>query len=457
MSEDLLNFGFQPDQDSMIKVIGVGGGGGNAVKHMCKMGITGVDFIVCNTDAQALENSPVPVKIQLGVSLTEGRGAGNKPRRGEQAAIESLDDLKEILQNNTRMVFITAGMGGGTGTGAAPVIARVARENDILTIAVVTLPSKKEGKLRFQQALEGAEELKKYVDSMLVISNENLHSIYGDLPATQAFAQADNILATAVKGCAEIITLHGNINIDFADVNTVMRESGVFIMGSGIAEGEGRALCAVKEALVSPLLDSNDIFGTDNILLNITSGEEEIRMGEIGQIIDYLQDRAGDEANIIWGNGQDSTLGDKINVTIIATGFTRNPNSLFHEEPEVETVSLLDEEEPELVEVQKPVSHEPKAVLPEPEAVLVEEQEAVLSESHSSPEIIEQVEFVVEEKPVVIENREVVNKAVEKKQKRKEKKDARKAKTQENGESVTNWFVGQMNSLFSDNDMEIEE
>jgi cell division protein FtsZ len=441
MPEDLLNFGFQPNQNSMIKVIGVGGGGGNAVKHMGKMGISGVDFIVCNTDAQALINSPVPVKIQLGVSLTEGRGAGNKPRRGEQAAIENLEDVRAVLEKSAKMVFITAGMGGGTGTGAAPVIARLARENDILTIAVVTLPSKKEGRLRFNQALEGVEELKKYVDSMLVISNENLHRIYGDLPATQAFAQADNILATAVKGCAEIITLHGNINIDFADVNTVMRDSGVFIMGTGIAKGEDRALRAVKEALVSPLLDSNDIFGTDNILLNITSGEEEIRMGEIGLIIDYLQDRAGDEANIIWGNGLDPKLEDNINVTIIATGFKKNPNSLFQEEPEVETVNLLAEEEP----------------------VLVEEKESVLGEFENNIESGGEPEFVIETVKMSEPEKVVEDNIVEKKPKKKKKvqstesKKKEKKKSESGGESVSNWFVGQMNSLFSDSDMEIEE
>ena len=247
-SDDLLSFGFQHNYHSIIKVVGVGGGGGNAVNHMYRKGIAGVDFLVCNTDSQALVNSPVPVKVQLGVSLTEGRGAGNKPKRGEQAAIENLAEIREVLETGTKMVFITAGMGGGTGTGAAPVIAQLAREMDILIIAVVTLPSIKEGRLRYEQAIEGIKKLERFVDCLLVISNENLHIIYGDLPAREAFAQADNIVATAVKGCAEIITLHGNINIDFADVNTVMRESGVFIMGTGFAEGERRALRAVEEA-----------------------------------------------------------------------------------------------------------------------------------------------------------------------------------------------------------------
>jgi len=339
-SEDLLTFGFHHDYQSIIKVVGVGGGGGNAVNHMFRMGIAGVDFLVCNTDSQALVNSPVPVKVQLGVSLTEGRGAGNKPKRGEQAAIENLAEIRTVLETGTKMVFITAGMGGGTGTGAAPVIAQLAREMDILTIAVVTLPSIKEGRLRYDQAIEGIRKLQRFVDSLLVISNENLHKVYGDLPAREAFAQADNIVATAVKGCAEIITLHGNINIDFADVNTVLRESGVFIMGTGFAEGENRATRAAEEALRSPLLDSNNISGTENILLNITSGEDEVRMGEIGDIIDYLQNAAGDNANIIWGNGYDAKLGNKISVTVIATGFEINPNRILRPEPQKEFVVI---------------------------------------------------------------------------------------------------------------------
>src|SRR5665647_362591 len=238
------------------------------------------------------------------------------------------------------MVFITAGMGGGTGTGAAPIIAQLARDMDILTIAVVTMPSKKEGKLRYDQAMEGILKLDRYVDCMLVISNENLHKVYGELPAREAFAKADDIVCTAVKGCAEIITLHGNINIDFADVNTVMRDSGVFIMGTGFAEGPNRAFEAVEDALQSPLLDSNNIFGTSNILLNIISGEEEVRMGEIGQIIDYLQQAAGDNANIIWGNGYDASLGSKISVTIIATGFEHDPNPIRNTSPATEKVTL---------------------------------------------------------------------------------------------------------------------
>ena len=340
--DELFNFGLERANSSIIKVIGVGGGGCNAVKNMFEEGIEGVNFMVCNTDAQAMQNNPVPVRIQLGVTLTGGRGAGNLPEQGEQAAIENLDDIREMLEGTTKMVFITAGMGGGTGTGAAPVIARLARELDILTIAVVTIPSRSEGKRRFDQALEGVEKLKEHVDSMLVISNEKLHKIYGNLPASQAFKKADNIITTAVKGVAEIITLHGNINIDFADVSTVMAGSEVFIMGTGLAEGPNRAMNAVRQALESPLLDSSSIRGTKDILLNIISGTEEITMSEIGEIIDYLQDEAGQDATIIWGNGTDPKLADQISVTIIATGFDINPNRLF--QPPVEMVELLNEE-----------------------------------------------------------------------------------------------------------------
>src|SRR5665648_1081495 len=313
MIDEILNFGLERSDSSIIKVIGVGGGGCNAVKNMYEEGIEGVNFMVCNTDAQAMQNNPVPVRSQLGVTLTGGRGAGNLPGQGEQAAIENLDDIRRMLEGTTKMLFITAGMGGGTGTGAAPVIARLARE----------------------LAIEGIEKLRTQVDSLLVISNEKLHKIYGNLPASQAFKKADNIITTAVKGVAEIITLHGNINIDFADVSTVMARSEVFIMGTGLAEGEGRAMNAVIQALESPLLDSSNIKGTKDILLNIISGTEEITMSEIGEIIDYLQEAAGQEATIIWGNGLDPKLGDQISVTIIATGFDINPNRLFQDIPEV--------------------------------------------------------------------------------------------------------------------------
>ncbi len=340
MIEELFAYGLEHDTSSIIKVIGVGGGGCNAVKNMFEEGIEGVNFMICNTDAQAMQSNPVPIKIQLGVTLTQGRGAGNLPMQGEQAAIENLDDVRDILEGTTKMVFITAGMGGGTGTGAAPVIARLARELNILTIAVVTIPSRSEGKRRYDQALEGVEKLQKYVDSMLVVSNEKLHKIYGNLPASQAFKKADNIITTAVKGVAEIITLHGNINIDFADVNTVMAGSGVFLMGTGLADGPNRAINAVRLALESPLLDSSSIRGTKDILLNIISGTEEVTMSEIGEIIDYLQEEAGKDATIIWGNGTDLKLDNQISVTIIATGFDVNPSRIF--QPPVEMVELND-------------------------------------------------------------------------------------------------------------------
>lgn len=348
MIEDIIDFGLEKAHTSIIKVLGVGGAGCNAVNHMYAEGIHGVDFMICNTDAQAMAQSNVPVKVQLGVTLTEGRGAGNQPEHGRQAAIENLDDIRFILEGNTKMLFITAGMGGGTGTGAAPVIAELAREMGILTIAVVTAPSPAEGKRRFDQAKEGIEQMKAFVDSMLVISNDKLHRIYGDLPASKAFKMADNVITGAVKGVAEIITVHGQINIDFADVHTVMSDSKVFIMGTGYAEGENRAMKAVLEALESPLLDSNDISGTKDILLNIISGDEEITMGEIGDIIEFLQDRAGQDANIIWGNGTDPKLGNRVSVTIAATRFNKNPSDLLQEKPKVEKHALNTENIPEI-------------------------------------------------------------------------------------------------------------
>ena len=340
MIDEILNFGIEHANSSIIKVIGVGGGGCNAVKHMFEEGIVGVDFIICNTDAQAMQNNPVPIRIQLGVTLTQGRGAGNLPGQGEQAAIENLDDIRSVLEGTTKMVFITAGMGGGTGTGAAPVIAQLARDLGILTIAVVTLPAPSEGKRRYDQARAGIDKLKEHVDSMLVISNEKLHKIYGNLTASVAFKKADNIITTAVKKIAKIITLHGNINIDFADVCTVMAGSEVFLMGTGFATGEGRAMKSVQQALESPLLDSSSIKGTKDILLNIISGTQEITMGEIGEIIDYLQEAAGQDATIIWGNGIDLRLGGQISVTIIATGFDVNPNRIFQRPADIVELSL---------------------------------------------------------------------------------------------------------------------
>jgi len=321
MSEELMDFGLVENESSIIKVIGVGGGGGNAVNYMYQQGIKDVDFVICNTDAQALEKSKVPLKIQLGESLTQGRGAGNKPEKGEQSAIENLEDVTEILADNTKMVFITAGMGGGTGTGAAPIIAKAAKDMGILTVGIVTIPFRFEGRQRFAQAIDGIRKLKESVDSLLVIDNAKLSEIYGDLKLSTAFSKADDVLSTAAKGIAEIITLHGYINVDFEDVRTVMTDSGVAVMGSASAEGEGRAIIAIREALTSPLLDNNDVRGARSILLNISSGAEEVTMDEVGEITDYVYEAVGDSGNIIWGTGQDETLGNKVSVTIIATGF----------------------------------------------------------------------------------------------------------------------------------------
>jgi cell division protein FtsZ len=335
-----MQFEMLKEKSSIIKVIGVGGGGGNAVNHMYKQGITGVDFIICNTDAQALELSPIPNKVQLGASLTEGMGAGSIPEVGKNSAIENIDDIKQMLGSNTKMLFITAGMGGGTGTGASPIIAKAARELDILTVGIITTPFSFEGKRRKMQAEEGMEELKKYVDSFLVISNDRLRQIFGNLTMSSAFAQADNILTTAAKGIAEIITLPGYINVDFKDVRTVMKDSGVSIMGSSAAEGENRALKAVEGALSSPLLKDNEIEGARYILLNISSGEKEVTMDEVSIITDYIQEEAGLAADLIWGNCKDESLGDKLSVTIIATGFqTKDEREKEHSSKKI--VSML--------------------------------------------------------------------------------------------------------------------
>jgi len=418
---EIINFDFDSTETSIIKVVGVGGAGCNAVNHMFREGIQGVTFLQCNTDAQVLKTSPVPLKVQLGVTLTGGRGAGNNPEQGEQAAIENLEDLRKILEGTTKMLFITAGMGGGTGTGAAPVIAKLSKELDILTIAVVTIPSPSEGKRRFDQALAGVEKMKEYIDSLLVVNNENLHKIYGNLPASQAFKKADDIIGTAVKGVSEIITLHGNINIDFADVQTVMSGSNVFVMGTGISEGENRAMEAVTQALEYPLLDSSDINGAKDILLNIISGEDEVKMGEIGDVIERLQDKAGQEANIIWGNGVDKSLGDKIRVTIIATRFAKNPNHLlqkklkakkFELESQYEGMNInLDEEDEER---------------DNPNSVLYKKNTTYLGEKEQE------------------QNKEGKNK----------REPATKSKKE--SDETENWFQRQFNRLFDDQDENME-
>lgn len=334
-------FDIPKKKGSIIKVIGVGGGGGNAVQHMYDQGIVGVDFAICNTDQQALETSTIDTKIHLGPNLTEGMGAGSKPEIGKQACIESVDEIRKFLEDNTKMVFITAGMGGGTGTGAAPIIAKVARELDILTVGIVTLPFKFEGSSRRRFAAEGIEELKKHVDALLVISNEKLKQMFGDMQLTAAFGQADNILTTAAKGIAEIITVPGKINVDFKDVNTVMRNSGVAIMGSATASGEDRARFAINQALNSPLLEDNDIRGAKHILLNITSGTDEVTMDEIGEITEYIEEEAGYGTNVIWGHCQDESLNEKLCITLIATGFCDSGNEPnCHKEQKIIKVPL---------------------------------------------------------------------------------------------------------------------
>ncbi|MAY82715.1 MAG: cell division protein FtsZ [Flavobacteriales bacterium] len=347
-----MEFDLPKDQSSIIKVIGVGGGGSNAVNHMYNQGITGVDFVICNTDQQALDMSPVPNKMQLGSTLTEGRGAGSNPEVGKNAAIENVDDLKALLEKNTQMVFITAGMGGGTGTGAAPIIAKTAREMGILTVGIVTIPFSFEGRRRKLQADEGLSALRDNVDTLLVICNDKLREMHGNLKISEAFSKADDILTVAAKGIAEIITVAGYINVDFEDVKTVMKDGGTAIMGSAAAEGDSRAVKAVSSALASPLLNDNDITGANYILLNITSGEEEVSMDEIDEITDYIQNEAGNTADIIWGNGVDESLGNKISVTIIATGFGAQEPSGFQMEKKPKKVvrDLNDEVKTEITQ-----------------------------------------------------------------------------------------------------------
>jgi cell division protein FtsZ len=316
-----MHFNIPDDSQTIIKVVGVGGGGSNAVNYMFRQGISGVDFAVCNTDNQAINLSTVPTKIQLGPSLTEGRGAGSKPIVGREACLESLEDVKQFFADGTKMIFVTAGMGGGTGTGAAPVIAKAAREMDILTVGIVTTPFTFEGRRRMKQAEEGIAELKKNVDTLIIISNDKLRKIYGNLSLGEAFAKADDILTTAAKGIAEIITVPGYVNVDFEDVNTVMRDSGVAVMGTASMAGEDRARRAVEAALQSPLLEDSDIKGAQHILLNITSGTQEVTMDEVFEITEFVQEAAGYGTDLIWGNCYDESLGEKLAVTVIATGF----------------------------------------------------------------------------------------------------------------------------------------
>jgi cell division protein FtsZ len=343
-----MEFDLPRDYNSIIKVIGVGGGGSNAVNHMFNKGIVGVDFIVCNTDRQALDISPVPYKIQLGAQLTDGRGAGMLPEVGMAAANENIDEIRDLLSKNTKMVFVTAGMGGGTGTGAAPVIAKVAKELGILTVGIVTIPFNFEGKKRRLQAEEGLNKMRENVDTLLVINNERLREFGKDMSLTDAFSYADDILTVAAKGIAEVISVTGVINVDFNDVNTVLRNSGHAIMGSASAEGENRALEAVSSALSSPLLMDNEIDGARYVLLNITYGSKEVMMDEITEITDYIQEAAGATADVIWGHGLDSSLGEKISITLIAAGLKDVPLNGFEKAPERKVVDLHGENNKEI-------------------------------------------------------------------------------------------------------------
>ena len=338
-------FDLSRDDKSIIKVLGVGGGGSNAVQHMYGQGIVGVDFAICNTDSQALEASPVPTKLRLGPNLTEGRGAGSIPDVGKEACIESVEEVRAFLADNTKMLFITAGMGGGTGTGAAPIIAKISKEMGILTVAIVTLPFAFEGRRRSTQGLTGLEHLKQNVDTLVIISNDKLRAIYGNLTLRDAFGHADNILTTAAKGIAEIITVAGYVNVDFEDVNTVMKDSGVAIMGTARAKGEHRAKEAVDRALNSPLLEDNNIKGAQHILVNIASGTTEVTMDEISEITEFVQEEAGFGTDLIWGNCYDESLEDEISVTVIATGFERNNIEKTFGDTNKKVVVPLDDED----------------------------------------------------------------------------------------------------------------
>ncbi|MEQ8903915.1 cell division protein FtsZ [Ekhidna sp.] len=348
MAENMYQFDLPSHHKSIIKVVGVGGGGSNAVNHMYSLGIRDVEFVVCNTDHQALESSAVPNRLQIGTNLTSGLGAGANPERGKNAAIESKEEIRDLLSQDTKMVFITAGMGGGTGTGAAPVIAQVANELDILTVGIVTAPFAFEGKKKMQAAEDGIKELKKYCDTVLVIMNDKLREIYGNLSISEAFGQADNVLTTAAKGIAEIITVPGYVNVDFEDVKTVMKGAGPAVMGSAKTIGDNRARRAAEEALNSPLLNQQDIYGAEKILLSIISGEEaELQMDELTDITDYIQEYAGDNAEVIFGHGVDSSLGENISVTVIATGFGKvdEDGEYISKEEEAKRFDLLSQKE----------------------------------------------------------------------------------------------------------------
>ena len=387
-------FEFKKEKPSIIKVIGVGGGGTNAVNHMFNQGIKGVDFMVCNTDAQSLEKSPVLNKIQLGPSLTEGMGAGSIPEVGKNAAIENLDEIRKVLGGETKMVFITAGMGGGTGTGAAPIIAAVAKEMGHLTVGIVTVPFTFEGRKRKAQADDGLDELKKNVDTLLIICNDKLRDMHGNLTLKEAFGKADDILTVAAKGIAEIITVTGYVNVDFKDVQTVMKDSGVAIMGAGISSGEDRAINAIKMALSSPLLNDTNINGARHILLNIASGSDEVRMDEIDTITEFIQQEAGRTAELIWGNCTDDSLEDKLSVTIIATGF-KTAEEIGAFQPEAKMIVHILDPKP-IAKVEDITNH----IQPAPAAEIQKEEVKNEVLDHNEPTLIireEKVEPITRE------------------------------------------------------------
>tara|TARA_A200000113_G_scaffold54132_2_gene45119 strand:+ start:12553 stop:14193 length:1641 start_codon:yes stop_codon:yes gene_type:complete len=399
-----MKFDLPKEQSSIIKVIGVGGGGSNAVNHMYRQGIKGVDFVVCNTDHQALDTSPVPTKIPLGQSLTEGRGAGSIPDVGKNAAIENLEDVNEILAKNTKMIFVTAGMGGGTGTGAAPVIAQAAKDMGILTVGIITVPFTFEGRKRRTQAEEGIEKMRESVDTLLVINNDKLREMFGNLTLVNAFENADDVLAIAAKGIAEVISVTGQINVDFNDVNTVMKDSGVAIMGSAEAEGENRAIKCVENALNSPLLNDNNIDGAKYVLLNITYGTQAVLMDEISDITDYIQEEAGSTADVIWGHGYDESLGDKLCVTIIATGFNTTPHTGLSMKAPKKNIMNLEDDSPEII------TNESEQ-LTEPVTNTVEESFEETPELNPSESAMKR--YVLEEDDEISEENEITNDAEE--------------------------------------------
>jgi cell division protein FtsZ len=399
-----MKFDLPKEQSSIIKVIGVGGGGSNAVNHMYRLGIKGVDFVVCNTDHQALDTSPVPTKIPLGQSLTEGRGAGSIPDVGKNAAIENLEDVNEILAKNTKMIFVTAGMGGGTGTGAAPVIAQAAKDMGILTVGIITVPFTFEGRKRRTQAEEGIEKMRESVDTLLVINNDKLREMFGNLTLVNAFENADDVLAIAAKGIAEVISVTGQINVDFNDVNTVMKDSGVAIMGSAEAEGENRAIKCVENALNSPLLNDNNIDGAKYVLLNITYGTQAVLMDEISDITDYIQEEAGSTADVIWGHGYDESLGDKLCVTIIATGFNTTPHTGLSMKAPKKNIMNLEDDSPKII------TNESEQ-LTEPVTNTVEESFEETPELNPSESAMKR--YVLEEDDEISEENEITNDAEE--------------------------------------------